>query len=225
MLNWHSSKSATWAAKKKNNPGNGVIFLTGNELEDNVKTNARQAAGRAKPETDKKKDSVKSVLEKSPSLKATLNKINTIQKGNDPLDQNKGNKEEIQTDKEPLEPLTKEKLLEQYEVYISRLSNTQPRLYSALKSKIPEIVTQTKISLSFQNKAILQEFISRIRPGLISFLREALKNPYLEIAEVLAEINDVEKPSLVSDNERLQTMIEKNPVLSKLKNMFNLDFD
>lgn len=164
-------------------------------------------------------------MEKSPSVKATLNKINTIQKENSPLSQNSENKEEIEVDKEPLEPLTKEKLLEQYEVYIAKLSNTQPRLYSALKNKIPEIVAQTKISLSFQNKAILQEFISRIRPGLISFLRETLKNPYLEITEVLAEIGDVEKPTLVSDNERLQAMIEKNPVLSKLKNKFNLDFD
>ncbi len=174
---------------------------------------------------EQKKDSVKSVLEKSPSVKATLNKISTIQKENNPLSQDKESKSEIPVEKGPSEPLSQEKLLEQYEVYIARLKNTQPRLYSTLKNKTPEIVAQTKISLSFQNKAILQEFISRIRPGLISFLREALKNPNLEIVEILAEIGDVQKPSLVSDNERLQAMIEKNPALSKLKNKFNLDFD
>jgi hypothetical protein len=62
--------------------------------------------------------------------------------------------------------------------------------------------------------------VSRVKPGLLSFLREVLNNSVIEIKENLAEIENVEKPTLVSDNERLKNMTDKNPALLIIKNKF-----
>ncbi len=163
--------------------------------------------------------------EKTPSLKDTLNKINTINKGEATKGEQSNNDSKSVDNKVNVEPLSQAKLKEQYDIYIAKLKDKQARLYSTLKNKSPKILSDTAISLDFQNKAILDEFVSRIRPGMLSFLREVLNNPYIEIKEILAELDNIERPTLVSDNERLKNMSEKNPSLLKLKNKFNLDFD
>lgn len=168
----------------------------------------------------------KVVIEKTPSLKETLNKINKINdKDEDQNQQSQVDINQTEIDRESQKAIDVESLKEQYDIYIAKIKGKQNRLYSTLKNKNPQILSNTEISLDFQNKAILDEFVSRIKPGLLSFLRDVLNNSFLELRENLAELEHVEKPTLVSDNERLKSMAEKNPSLMKLKNKFNLDFD
>jgi endonuclease V-like protein UPF0215 family len=193
-----------------------VLSNSGNQVVSKISNKVRK-------ETEKP---LKVVLEKTPSLKDTLNKINTINnKENSEDNENVNLTNQSNKEIEQLEPINIEVLKEQYDIYIAKIKGKQTRLYSTLKHKTPKIHSNTEISLDFQNKAILDEFVSRVKPGLLSFLREALNNSFIDLKENLAEIENVEKPTLVSDNERLKSMADKNPALLKLKNKFNLDFD
>ncbi len=71
----------------------------------------------------------------------------------------------------------------------------------------------------------MDEFISRIKPKMLSYLSEKLNNPKLELLESLTGMEDIKKPTLLNDAERLKNMADKNPALLKLKTKFNLDFD
>lgn len=71
----------------------------------------------------------------------------------------------------------------------------------------------------------MDEFIARIKPKMISFLSDKLNNPKLELLESLIGMENIKKPTLLNDTERLKNMTDKNPALLKLKTKFNLDFD
>ncbi|MBN2484389.1 MAG: hypothetical protein JXB34_00300 [Bacteroidales bacterium] len=114
---------------------------------------------------------------------------------------------------------------ENYSQYVEKLKGEQPRMYSALKLIVPQLNEDTGLTFYFQNNSLLDEYKLRVKPSLLSHLRTALNNEMLEISEVVADAEHIEKPRLFSDNEKLQHMIEKNPALQKLKTRFNLDFD
>jgi hypothetical protein len=65
----------------------------------------------------------------------------------------------------------------------------------------------------------------RIKQALVSHLRSIPDCELLEVKEKVVESEQMEKPTIYSDHEKLQHMIEKNPSLQNLKNLFNLDFD
>ena len=113
----------------------------------------------------------------------------------------------------------------QFATYIEKLKGEQTRMYSALKIIIPRFNEGQIIALNFQTNGLIEEFKLRVKPPLLSYLRKNLNNDLIEINEILTEVDELEKPKLYSDNERLQHMIEKNPALQKLKSKFNLDFD
>lgn len=71
----------------------------------------------------------------------------------------------------------------------------------------------------------MEEFKTRIKPEMVDFLRKELDSEHLVLTETLAELKNMDKPTLYSDDEKLKKLAEKNPALMKLKTKFNLDFD
>ncbi len=161
-------------------------------------------------------------VEKTPSLKDTLSKIDSI---------GKVNEESVQTQETtshkdlPRESFTQAQLTEKWEVFVERLKKTEVRMYSALRKIEPKLISDNQIELVFQNSAQIEEYKLRLRPSLINELKETFNNHYIELVERLAESENMLKPNLLSNKEILEKMITKNPALDSLRKKFNLDFD
>ena len=59
---------------------------------------------------------------------------------------------------------------------------------------------------------------------LINFLREQLKNHFIEIELDLIE-NPDEEVKFLNGNDKFEALSKKNPKLITLKNLFNLDIE
>jgi hypothetical protein len=168
---------------------------------------------------------VKAPVEKTPSVKDTLSKINSIGKQivSEPTAPGISDTKEITVTGTSI-TVSEDELQIQFMAFVERLNGEQPRLYSALKKMVPKF-SENQVILTFQSKTLVEDYKLKVRPSLISFLRQAFSNELLDINEIIADSETVEKPKLYSDSEKLQHMIGKNPALQKLKTRFNLDFD
>ncbi len=200
------------------------MLLVGNELEVlEQKRNAGKKPGKNQA-VPKEAPPQKVKIEKSPSLKDTLKKIDSIGKEEDD-GRNVVKDPKITYGEEQLkEALTQEAVIAQYRIFLDKVKKEQPRLYSSLKQQTPELNGERKVDLLFQNNSLLEEFKGRLKPSLISHFRHFF-GVELEIAEQVADEGKIAKPKLFSDGDKFKKMSEKNPVLKKLKNLFSLDFD
>jgi len=109
--------------------------------------------------------------------------------------------------------------------FIGSLKKKEPRMYSAMRNQEPNISGGDTISFSFINNTQLQEFKEKIRPLIVAFLKDRLNCSETKIE---ADIHQDEKQSqakFLSEVDKLKHMTSKNPVLQKLKQEFNLDFE
>ena len=219
-------KSAIVAAKKKNNLSEEIIFLVGDE--DQVQTQpavTNCAKTSRKTTTAEAQVPVRAKVEKTPSFKETLSRIDSIGKEDGEtkeVDQQGGSSN---TTNQEQNSFDQSELDDSWTVFVERLRKKDVRMYSALKSIQPLVADNHKVEISFQNNAQLEEFQGRVKPLLTSELRESLKNEYIEIIEKVVDTENLARPKLLNDKEKLERMIEKNPALLQLKNKFKLDFE
>jgi DNA polymerase-3 subunit gamma/tau len=201
--------------------------LTGNELEiPKPESNKKLKRVSDGFRTENNTPSKKIIIEKTPSVRDTLDKISTINSLDNGIQpKNKEIKDQSFNETTSNNSIDEVQFIEQFEVFIEKIKKKQPRLYSALLHKNIKLISDHQFSLVFQNQAIMEEFKRRIKPDMLDFLRKELKNQHIEIIESIADLDNMEKPTVYSDNEKLQKLAEKNPALTKLKNKFNLDFD
>lgn len=124
-----------------------------------------------------------------------------------------------QYDENLVEPFTQEQLTLRWKEFVDRMSD-RPSLCSAL-SMVPEIIEGHKLLLKIGN-SVQEEDIRLIKPELISWLRMTLRNSKIELTTRLEKIES--ERTFFSDTEKLQMMMQKNPILNELKQKFNLDF-
>ena len=117
------------------------------------------------------------------------------------------------------EPITQEQVTEKWKEFVARMAD-RPSLRSAL-SDVPELTNGNKLLLTIGN-SVQEEDIRLIKPELISWLRQILRNAGIELITQIGKIESGR--TIFSDSEKLQMMIQKNPDLNVLKQKFNLDF-
>ena len=117
------------------------------------------------------------------------------------------------------EPFTQDELTAKWIEFLDKMAD-RPSLCSAL-SNVPEISDGNKLLLKIGN-SVQEEDVRQIKPELVSWLRKELRNSGIEIITKL-EKNESERV-IFSDSEKLQMMMQKNPVLNEFKQKFNLDF-
>lgn len=117
------------------------------------------------------------------------------------------------------EPFTQDELTAKWIEFLDKMAD-RPSLCSAL-SNVPEITDGNKLLLKIGN-SVQEEDVRQIKPELVSWLRKELRNSGIEIITRL-EKNESERV-IFSDSEKLQMMMQKNPVLNEFKQKFNLDF-
>jgi len=184
-----------------------------------IKGSRREAKGEEK---EVKPPKVK--IEKTPSLKDTIEKINTIGKENSEVTE-ETNQEQDEPPSQEFNEIKRDDLLEQFEVFLDKIKKSSTRLYSALKNQELKFNDNGELVIEFQNNALCEEFKLRIKPELKAHLRNNLSNGGINILEKVADTEYVKKPTIYSDTELFKKMSEKNPALSELKKRFNLDFD
>lgn len=117
------------------------------------------------------------------------------------------------------EPFSAEQLAEKWKEFLNQLVD-RPNLRSTL-SNVPEISEGNKLVLKVGN-SIQEMEIRLVKPELITWLRKELRNSGIEMTTLLEKVES--ERMIFSDSERMQMMIQKNPLLYELKQKFNLDF-
>jgi hypothetical protein len=62
-----------------------------------------------------------------------------------------------------------------------------------------------------------------LKPEIIGFLSRKLSNTKIDVEIDLVTV--VHEDKLLTDEQKMQAMMKKNPSLQKMKNIFNLDFN
>ena len=118
-----------------------------------------------------------------------------------------------------------EDLIDRWDIIVEKLKKTDVRMYAALKTVKPVLDGASKVIISLQNNAQVEEFQARLRPVIQSDLRENLNNNTIEVMGTVIEAEKLERPNFLTENEKLQKMIDKNPALQQLRSKFKLDFE
>ena len=124
-------------------------------------------------------------------------------------------------DNHPKEDFTEKKLQELWKSYVDLLNKKGERsIASIIGTDIPTLGSNFEISFTVPNK-LMQDQFKKGRPKLMNFLREKLNNYGIAIVVHLNEA--VEKKFAYTPDEKYNKLKEKNPLLEKLRQAFELD--
>ena len=124
-------------------------------------------------------------------------------------------------DNHPKDAFTEKKLQDLWKSYVELLNKKGERsIASIIGTDIPTLGANFQISFTVPNK-LMQDQFKKGRPKLMNFLREKLNNYGIAIVVLLNEA--VEKKFAYTPDEKYKKLKEKNPLLEKLRQAFELD--
>lgn len=126
---------------------------------------------------------------------------------------------EVFTQSHEKEHFTDEDLRQKWKQFTSRLKD-RPNLKSTL-SRNPKIQDDYTLLLEIEN-TVQENLINTIKPELVTWLREELKNSQIQLITKITQ--NVKGRIIYTDSEKFDEMVKKNPQLAILKQKFNLDF-
>lgn len=106
--------------------------------------------------------------------------------------------------------------------YTESIAQQYPNFYSILNSRKALLIEDFQVELSLDNKAQDMTFSER-KSDLLEFLRMELKNQQIQFKVNITESENEAKP--YTPEEKYKSMVEKNPVLKKLKEKLDLDLE
>ena len=121
----------------------------------------------------------------------------------------------------PKDAFTEKKLLLFWKDYIKLLQKKgESSMASIISSDNPKLNDAFLINFTVPNKLMQDQFLKG-RPKLVKFLREKLNNYGIDIEVILNETK--EKKFAYTPQEKFNKLREKNPLLDKLRQTFDLD--
>ena len=124
-------------------------------------------------------------------------------------------------DNHPKDLFTEEELQLFWEEYVNLLrAKGENSMASIVATDIPKLENNFKVSFTVPNKLMEDQF-RKGRPKLLNFLREKANNYGITIHVKLNE--SIEKKFAYTPLEKFNKMKEKNPLLEKLRQTFELD--
>ena len=118
--------------------------------------------------------------------------------------------------------VTQEKLEKVWLYYTESIAQQYPNFYSILSTRKPQVKENHVIEIKLENKA--QEMTFNERKGdLIDFLRQELRNHKIQFGIIMNETEQGVRPYLAE--EKYKAMVEKNPLLKKLKDDLDLELE
>jgi DNA polymerase III subunit gamma/tau len=125
-------------------------------------------------------------------------------------------KETRQIDK----PFDEQKLNEAWNGFAEKYV-TEVHLYNTLSNKL-KLLDNSYAQIEVENSVQLDQ-VRLLKPEIIGYLRKKLENSRVDLKIELIKINHESR--ILTEDQKLQQMIQKNPALMKLKARFNLDFN
>jgi DNA polymerase-3 subunit gamma/tau len=146
---------------------------------------------------------------------------------------NADKKQDVGTDKskdtavlsssQPFQDFTTDALNTAWEKYANDLKlKGKSNLGIALLSKRPVLVDKTIIEFTINNKA-LEETINEDKMNFLGFLRKELNNYHIQLNLQLSVNED--KTNLYTATDRYNRLVEKNPMIKKFRQTFDLDIE
>jgi hypothetical protein len=117
------------------------------------------------------------------------------------------------------EPFTEQQLREAWNQYADQRRKYQAEFQMLSQSYILEDKLITVNLLSHVHETML----NNIKVELTGFLRDNLKNSYIQVRGVLTETDD--KKIIYTNRDKFDYLADKNPVLKELKDRLGLDTD
>ena len=124
-------------------------------------------------------------------------------------------------DNHPKTAFNEAKLQKLWKEYVAILNKKGERsIASILATDTPKLDENFTISFSLPNK-LMQDQFQKGKPKLLHFLREKLNHYGIQIEAILSET--IEKKFAYTPEEKYNKLKEKNPLLAKLRQTFELD--
>lgn len=122
------------------------------------------------------------------------------------------------------QPVTQMALLQSWKAYASSIEKSNSRLFSILNNHFPTLENGITVKLELRNP-IQEGEVLKEKNALFTFLKNQLKNTTLELETFINTQETDTSSEVFTASDKLKAMMEKNPVLAKLKQQFNLDLD
>jgi len=97
----------------------------------------------------------------------------------------------------------------------------QVHLYNTLSIN-PELLPKNIVNFNVENSVQQDQFRS-LKPEIIGFLRRGLNNSTIDVSVEI--VRSVVENKIMTDDQKMKAMMQKNPALQLFKNKFNLDFN
>jgi len=172
---------------------------------------------------EKKSDNPQVVHTKSISIKGVLKgKQRDIPLEDEEIDEND---QITRVEKLPQkEGLQETDIREAWNAYAEKIRESHPRQYTTLTQHRPCLQDDGVISVELSTAVQQENFNMNIRPGLVNYFRQNLKNIDYQIETAVMKKAE-EGNRIYTDQDKLSYLMKKNKGLEMLKSRFNLDFD
>lgn len=121
-------------------------------------------------------------------------------------------------------PLEQDSLMMYWKQYAHQLQQQDKNnLFSILTKRNPRIFNDNTINFEVDND-LVKDMLSAELQNFIPFLKQALQNGLLQINLSVPQ-NETQAKNPYSPTEKFKVFAEKNPNISMLQRMFNLDVD
>jgi len=178
----------------------------------------------AEPVKKQEKFTSHTKFKSSISIKEALKDAEKLTDENNVIDKQEDNPPEISQDKKDEITISVDVLHDLWKDYTESIKDSMPRMYSTLISHQPNLTRNGVIELELSNNAQFEDFNSKIKSELTGFLRDKSGNDSLSIeVKIRKEVDEDKKP--YTSEEKFKYLSQKNPLLNKLKQEFNLDFE
>jgi hypothetical protein len=107
--------------------------------------------------------------------------------------------------------------------FAKNIEKENPRLHSILNNHIPTIMEETVVLLKLKNQMQEAE-IQKEKSLIFKYLKRQLKNANLSLEIEFVKIEEATNKAFTA-TDKYKLMMEKNPSLIDLKNVFDLDLD
>ena len=193
-------------------------------VKESEKVRIKDESSADEPVKKKEQFSSQTKFKSSISIKEALKDTDKLADKNDIVDKPENNLPEISQDKENDITISVEVLHNLWKDFTESIKDSMPRMYSTLISHYPNLNKKGMIEVELSNNAQFDDFNSKIKSELINYLRDKSGNDSLNIeVKILKEVDEDKRP--YTSDEKFKYLSRKNPLLNKLKQEFNLDFE
>jgi hypothetical protein len=120
-------------------------------------------------------------------------------------------------------PFSQEELVRVWKKFVEKID--APQLKSALSIKEPGLKDLWIVEYELDNELQLQRLTLDLKPKLLGYLRQHLKNELIDISFTVSAHTETGSSIPYTESEKWQMLVEKYPALASLKSKFGLDFE